>query len=346
MSEALDRSIAQIDFSPLAGQAVFLDTQYLIAVKGLGFVNAEYLISSLRQQMLAAGCLLQEKMETAEFIVEARCGALGADGHEVTYGMPASNGLSTVASLLPNAPPVPAIPEIAIAKKQDNRAAAKIGVFAYHRESRRPIWQSGISVSTSDAKDAWLLGVGPFQYGSIYDETQFAGGPLKLPLSDDGEPSRPPAVSYFHEMDFERQRRVAERQRKALMAEVERLGEIPELMPLTNMTLAESVARRLPTPDPPAEPAVAPPSETPSPAAAQPGTSAAAPAAEPAATPDPAKPAAASATAEPAAAPAATAPAATAPAATAPAAAAPTAPATATPATATPEPATGADAAG
>ncbi|MCH5377567.1 MAG: hypothetical protein JJ992_26720, partial [Planctomycetes bacterium] len=250
MSDAVDRSIAEVDFTPLTSKRVFLDTQYLNTIKGLGFVNSDYIISSLRQQMLAAGCLLEDKQETAEYIVEARCGALGTDGHEVTYGVPKSSGLSSVASILPSVPTVPLIPEISVARKEDNRAAAKIAVFAYHRETRLPVWQSGVSVASSDAKDVWLFGAGPFQNGNIYDGTQFAGSRLRLPLihGDDGEPSRPPMVSYFNEKDFERERRVAERRRKETSQSIERIAELPELMPLSRSALADpSTIRRLPT---------------------------------------------------------------------------------------------------
>src|SRR5262245_58090299 len=101
-SDAVDHSIAAIDFRALAGQKVFFDTKYLTNYKGIGFVNAEYVISSLRQQMFAAGCLLQDKLEEAEYVVEARVGTLGNDEHEIVYGIPANNGLATASSVVPN----------------------------------------------------------------------------------------------------------------------------------------------------------------------------------------------------------------------------------------------------
>ncbi len=204
LSDAVDQSIAQLDFRILGGQKVYLDTNYVKPIKGSGFVNAEYIISSLRQQMFAARCLLQEKEEDADYIVEARVGALGADGHDVTYGLPASNLLSSAAVLIPNTPAVPTIPEIAVAKRNDNSAAAKVAVFAYHRESRRPVWQSGLAVSRSRAKDFWVLGAGPFQSGAIYDGTQFAGEELMLPLlspTDTPEVSSP-VVDYHRPAAF------------------------------------------------------------------------------------------------------------------------------------------------
>lgn len=249
MSDAVDRSVAQIDFSPLGGKTVFFDTRYITAIKGQGFVNADYIISSLRQQMLAAGCLLQDKLEDADYVIEGRCGALGTDGHEITYGMPASSGLSNAASIVPGVPTVPLIPEISVARREDNRAAAKIGVFAYHRELRMPVWQAGVTVTTSNAKDVWVFGAGPFQTGSIYDGTQFAGSRIRMPLAhDDGEePSRPNPVSYFDEFDFERERRIAERRRRQVLESIEQLGEIPDLLPISQMAFEGSFGpRRLP----------------------------------------------------------------------------------------------------
>ncbi len=181
LSRAVDDSIARLDFRILAGKKVFLDTTYVNPVKGAGFVNSDYIISSLRQQLFAAHCLVQENKEDADYVVEARVGALGSDGHEVVYGIPASSQISTAATLVPNTPVIPPIPEIALAKKNDNLAAAKIALFAYHRETRTPVWQSGIETKRSHAKDFWVFGAGPFQSGSIYDKARFAGEELSLP---------------------------------------------------------------------------------------------------------------------------------------------------------------------
>jgi len=182
ISDAVDRAVANIDFSNLAGKTVFLDTQFIKTIKGDGIVNANYIISSLRQQMLAANCRLEDDEKHAEYIVEARVGALATDSHDVVYGVPASRELSTAAALLPNAPIIPAIPEIAIAKRQDEMGATKIAVFAYRRETREPVWQSGVTKARSKAKNVWLFGAGPFQSGTVYDHTQFAGEELEIPL--------------------------------------------------------------------------------------------------------------------------------------------------------------------
>ena len=177
LSDAVDRAVARIDFSPLRGETVYLDSKYVRQIESETFVNADYIVSSLRQQMVLAGCLLQDDRDDAEFIAEARVGALGTDGHDVNYGIPGSQSISAAAALV-TAIPVPNLPEISLARKADDSAATKIAVFAYHRESREPVWQSGLSVERSSAQAKWLLGAGPFQSGTIYEGTQFAGGAI------------------------------------------------------------------------------------------------------------------------------------------------------------------------
>jgi hypothetical protein len=178
LSDAVDQSVGHIDFSPLSGEKVYLDTQYVCGLKEQGFVSADYIISALRQQMVQAGCLLQDARDEAEYVVEARVGTLGRDSHDVNFGIPSNNALNAAATFVSNAPLIPTIPEISLARKKDDHAAAKIAVFAYHRDTKRPVWQSGLSIARSSAQSKWLFGVGPFQSGEIYRGTQFAGGRL------------------------------------------------------------------------------------------------------------------------------------------------------------------------
>lgn len=184
-SDAVDGAVAKIDFKPLTGQKVYFDTKYMADYKGIGFVNTNYVISSLRQQMLAAGLYIQDTADSADFIVEGRIGTLGADAHEIVYGIPATSNLSAATSAASTVAPVPAIPgipELSVARRNDQTAAAKIGVFAYDRKTKEPVWQSGLSVARATAKDLWLFGVGPFQRGTIYEgDVRFAGNSLNTP---------------------------------------------------------------------------------------------------------------------------------------------------------------------
>ncbi len=166
LSDAVDQAVQSVDFRMLTGQTVYLDEQRLGEA-----VDKQYLISSLRQHLLASGCELRDKRDDAEFIVEARSGALGTDRNDLLFGVPASN----VPVFIPLTPVPAAIPEIPIAKRRDQRGVAKIAVFAYQRTTGIPVFQSGIMHTESSANDVWILGAGPFQHGSIYEGTSFAG---------------------------------------------------------------------------------------------------------------------------------------------------------------------------
>ncbi|MCG6157538.1 DUF6655 family protein [Rubinisphaera margarita] len=196
-SNAVDRVVAEIDFTPLAYQKVYFDDRYIQDIKGVGFVNSNYIISSLRQQMIAAHCRLQDKADTADYVVEARVGALGNDHHEVSYGIPATNALSSASAVVPTAPPMPAIPEISFAKKEHQLGAAKIGVFAYDRQTKEPVWQAGVKSNRSRSRSSWLLGIGPVQTGTIYEGPMFAGVRIKRPVYDwvTGKSKETPAVA-------------------------------------------------------------------------------------------------------------------------------------------------------
>jgi hypothetical protein len=169
ISDAIDRTVDSIDFTPLAGQPVFFDDSKLTDV-----VDKGYLVSSLRQHILASGCVLKDNRDDALFVVEPRAGAVGTDNHDLLFGVPALQ-----LPQVPAATAVPAaIPEIPFAKRRDQRGVAKVAVFAYRRDSGEPVWQSGIVINTSTANDIWVLGAGPFQRGTIYDRPLFAGKAL------------------------------------------------------------------------------------------------------------------------------------------------------------------------
>ncbi len=181
LSDAVDRTVDQLDLAVLSGRKVFLDTTYINPVKGTMFVNADYIISALRHKLTVSGCLVQDTIATADYVLEGRVGALGTDSLEVTYGLPASNALSTAANAVAGVPAVPSIPEISVGKRNAALSTSKIVLFAYHRESGTPVWQSGTAIAKSDAKDTWVLGAGPLQRGTIYNGASFAGLKIKPP---------------------------------------------------------------------------------------------------------------------------------------------------------------------
>lgn len=181
LSDSVDRSVDKLEFGVLSGRKIYLDTTYIRTVKGIAFVNSDYIISALRQKLTTSGCMLQDTKDKADYVLEARIGALGTDSLEVTYGLPASNALSQAATLMTSAPALPTIPEISVGKRNSSLSTSKIVAYAYHRETGTPVWQSGAAISRSDAKDTWVMGAGPLQRGSIYDGVRFADVQLRMP---------------------------------------------------------------------------------------------------------------------------------------------------------------------
>ncbi len=168
VSDAIERAVMKIDMRPLNGRRVFLDTTALSDVS-----DKDYLESAVRQHVLGSGAVVAEKRDDADVVVEARAGAIGTDRSSFLVGIPqtsvqvAGNGTS--------------IPEIALFKRSDQRAVAKINLFAYHRATGQPVWQSGLTNVATHARDRWVMGAGPFQDGRIHDRVEFAGEKIRTP---------------------------------------------------------------------------------------------------------------------------------------------------------------------
>lgn len=167
LTGAVEKAVGQISFEVLAGQPVFLDAQYLDGLLDKGFI-----ISTIRQQMVAQGCIMKSDIKEAKYVVEARAMS-GTNRQDLLFGIPQTS--------LPNmnVPGVPTnIPEISFAKSTAQKGVAKVAVFAYSKETGQAVWQSGSNPVASTAKDVWVLGTGPWQNGSIYTGTRFAGGKI------------------------------------------------------------------------------------------------------------------------------------------------------------------------
>jgi hypothetical protein len=241
LSDAIDRAVQQVNVQPLAGQTVFLDDSRLGEV-----VDRNYLVSTLRQHLLANGCQLRDKREEAEFIVEARAGAVGTDRNDLLFGVPSMN----VPQIMPLQPVPAAIPEIPIAKRKDQRGIAKLAVFAYHRETGTPVWQSGLVHQESWSNDVWILGAGPFQRGTIHAGTQFAGKSLRQDeIDDDASPKRLPPVDLAHESTFTSPKRLAQQPPPAAAQTAIQTAH-QEPAPPVSMPLAPPAAARPPAPAP------------------------------------------------------------------------------------------------
>ena len=184
MSDAIERAVSQLDFSLLSGRDVYLETKYIA-----GLVDEKYVTSTIRQHMIASGCVVHDKPEEATYVIEIRAGALGTNRNDLLFGMPATS--LPAGGAFVGAPT--AIPEIPLIKRTAQQGVAKLAVFAYDRTSGSPVWQSGTRQQVSKAKDVWVFGTGPFQHGTIYDGAKFAGEHLKVPLAKSRKVKPPPA---------------------------------------------------------------------------------------------------------------------------------------------------------
>ncbi|HEY4232852.1 MAG TPA: DUF6655 family protein [Lacipirellulaceae bacterium] len=194
VSDAVDRAIQSVNFGPLTGQNVYLDDSKLADV-----VDKNYIVSTLRQHMLASGCILKDAKDQADFIVEARAGAVGTDRNDLLFGIPATN----VPQILPLQGVPAAIPEVPLAKRRDQRGIAKISMFAYQRQTGLPVWQSGLAIQESSSNDVWLFGAGPFQHGTIYQGPAIAGqADAKIRAVDPSQTTKRPVVGLSDEATF------------------------------------------------------------------------------------------------------------------------------------------------
>jgi hypothetical protein len=111
---------------------------------------------------------------------------VGTDHHDVLVGIPAISVPSGMTGMPTG------IPEIPFAKSTAQKGIAKIACFAYNRETGQAVWQSGAYPVVSTAKDSWFLGTGPFQRGTIYDGTHFAGSRFMVMRKQKNAPVRTP----------------------------------------------------------------------------------------------------------------------------------------------------------
>jgi hypothetical protein len=177
LTNAWDTALQKVDFRPLTGVPVFLDTSNITVV------DQGWVVSSMKQAMLTQGVLLRPKAELAQWIVEARVGVYGTDSQNWLFGIPQTTVPQTITGM-----PSGTIPEIALAKKTDQQGMTKLALFAYDRGSGQIVWTSGTMFSMSTAKDLYFGGVGPIQSGTIRPGgTEFIG--MKLPLTAEGPES-------------------------------------------------------------------------------------------------------------------------------------------------------------
>lgn len=155
ISNSVDQALNKVDFSAFNGSKVFIDEKYLECV------DKNYVVGSVRHRALRSGARLVEKSDDADVIVEVRSGGVGTNISDMFVGSPEL--------AVPGPFPI-SLPEVRLLSKQSQTGIAKIGIVAYDAKTRTMLGDGGMTVAQSDDSNWYLLGVGPYQNGSVREE--------------------------------------------------------------------------------------------------------------------------------------------------------------------------------
>ncbi len=202
VSTAVDQALRMVDFSPLAGKAVFVDERYLDAV------DKRYIVASIRYHLLLAGARLRDSKKDADVVLEVRSGGVGTDRENTLIGLNNMPLPATENIILPIT-----LPDAPLITRSAQRATVKIGMVAYDAKTGELFADAGLQVSSSDYEQWIILGLGPIQSGSVYRElrklqgrnTLFAriGGLLLDDEEDQEQRPRPAAADQSPELQGE-----------------------------------------------------------------------------------------------------------------------------------------------
>lgn len=155
ISNAVDQSLNKIDFQPFANHAVFLDEKYVDCV------DKAYVLASIRHRLLHVGARLVDKIEDSEVALQPSVGTLGTSDVNSFIGVPEI----TLPGML-------TLPEIRLVTRTRQVGVAKIGLVALDPKTRTALGEGGIVLAKSDDTNTSVLGIGPFQSGTIREEVE------------------------------------------------------------------------------------------------------------------------------------------------------------------------------
>lgn len=154
ISNAVDQTMNKTILPDVAGKTVYLEEKYLDSV------DKGYIVGSMRRKLLNAGALLVDAKEGSQITVEVCSGGVGTDNVESFIGVP---GL-TVPGL-----PVE-LPEVRLYEKKSQFGTAKLSVVAYDTPSGQLVYDGSGTLARADDSNWSVLGIGPFQEGSVRNE--------------------------------------------------------------------------------------------------------------------------------------------------------------------------------
>lgn len=165
LTGAWDSALCPVDFRPIAGRRVYVDSQFV------SVTDKEWVVSSLRRRMAEQGVLLENDKAKAELIVEPSLGAYGTDERNCTFGLP-SGGifpalLSPASLLVGGAASTSNASGMTLTQSNKSDAVVKAAVFAYDAKSGHLVWESGPMLNAHGVRDRYFVGAGPYRISSL-----------------------------------------------------------------------------------------------------------------------------------------------------------------------------------
>lgn len=145
LSTAADRAMKSVDLSAFAGKKVYVDATYFDSY------DPKNALGTIRDAVSSAGGLLVPNATNAEYVIEARSGALSVDYDQTLIGMPNTGVPIPLAGTFN-------LPEIALYKSEKQLSTAKIALLAYSRATGEHYFSSGSMVGNSHNYYYKLLG--------------------------------------------------------------------------------------------------------------------------------------------------------------------------------------------
>ncbi len=175
LSNAVDQALEKTPLPPVDGQKVYLEEKYLDCV------DKGYLVASVREKLLQAGAMLVGKPEDSVVTIEIRSGGIGTDNVDKFLGSPSI--------ALPGPLPVQ-LPEVRLYEKTSQFGTAKIALVAYQSATGKMLFDSGRQLARGDDSRWSVLGVGPFQTGTVRQEVNQATNKYPVRLASGESTSR------------------------------------------------------------------------------------------------------------------------------------------------------------
>jgi hypothetical protein len=161
ISNAVDQVLNKVDFAGMNGAKVYVEEKYLDCV------DKGYIVGSVRHRVLNVGGRLVDKPDEADVVMELRSGGVGTDNTETYIGFP---GVA-----LPGPMPVE-LPEVKLWNRTAQLGTAKLAITAFDARGRTVLDFGGQSLARSDDSNSYVLGIGPFQSGTVREEVYVATG--------------------------------------------------------------------------------------------------------------------------------------------------------------------------